>query len=198
MKKEQWKMADGQNVPAEAVSPFDKKKEKVVQSIAKKAIKLNKELEAFKQEFYSKADAVNMERLQNRGSKREDYKGNYSLFSYDKSVKIEMNVNETVNFNDDIVLAQEKLNEYIQEITRDTNVDLQLLIQNAFKTRKGRLDKARIFSLFALNITHPLWMEAMELIRKAIDVNGSRRYGVVSIRKPNGEYDSLNLNFSSL
>ena len=69
---------------------------------------------------------------------------------------------------------------------------------NAFTTSKGRLDTKRILSLFTYKISHPLWMEAMDLIKQAMQTNSSVRYLTVSTRDENGKYNLLNLNFSNL
>jgi hypothetical protein len=197
-KKKTWYMHDGAEVPDAAVSPFDKKKEKVLVALAKKCEKLANELLLLKKEMYTKGDQLYTERLANKGLTDDVKKGNYTFFSYDKSLKLEMNVQESIMFGDEIHIAQKKLNEYIEAVTASANSDIQQLIHNAFKTRKGSLDKARVLSLFSLKIEHPLWKEAMDLIRESIQTNDSRRYGTISKQNTEGEYKVFNLNFSSI
>jgi hypothetical protein len=198
MAKQEWRTYTGAKVPDEAVSPFDKRKERVIQSLYKKAVKLSKELEKLKELMYEKGDELYEEKYRNRGLDIDKKRGNYTHFSYDKSIKFEMNVQENISFSDDINLSQQKLNEYIEDVLSGANTDIQQLVNNAFKTRKGRLDKARIFSLFALKIEHPKWQEAMELIKGSIETNDSRRYASISVRDDNGDYNAVQLNISSL
>jgi len=193
-----FKTPKGDVVPDMAVSPYDKKKEKIIRNIQKKADKLSKDLIAFKKELYEKGDALYTEKLNNKGYDEDGRKGNYSLFSYDKEIKLEMNIQESITFSDEINIAQKKLNEYIDDVTTGTSSDIMQLIHNAFKTKKGRLDKARIFSLFQIKITHPIWVEAMELIKDSIQTNDSRRYGTISLKGKDGDYNVIQLNFSAL
>lgn len=95
-------------------------------------------------------------------------------------------------------MAQIKLNQYVHEITKGSNSEIQQIINHAFTTRKGSLDKARILSLFQLKIDNPLWTEAMELIKGSIETNKTKRYCSVSQRNDEGEYNQIQLNFSSL
>lgn len=92
-----FKTPEGNIIPDEAVSPFDKKKEKIVIAMVKKALKLQEELLKFKADLYNKADELYTERLLNKGMST-DRKGNFTLFDYNKSSKIEMNVQENIIF----------------------------------------------------------------------------------------------------
>jgi len=198
-KQFEWRTYKGDAVPEEAVSPFDKKKEKVVQAMAKKALQLNAELIAFKDELYKKSDELYQERLKSRGQKVDkEWKGNYSHVSYDKDIKIEMNVQDSIAFSDDINIAKKLLNEYVAEKTSTTDNDIKQIVEGAFTTSKGSLDKSRILNLFSYAIEHPKWVQAMEMIKSSIETNDSKRYCKVSKRNKDNEYDAINLNFSSL
>lgn len=147
---------------------------------------------------YEIADALYAEMLRNANIAPSDRKGNYTLTSFDKSIRIEVNVNELIEFDENINLAQMKLQEFIENKTKGVDIDIVALINQAFTTRKGRLDKARIFGLFSLNITHPLWQESMELIRKSINRNSTVRYMEISEKDENGRYIPIRLNFATI
>lgn len=193
-----WLDHRGNEVPRDYVPKFDRYNEIQVSKIFNAAIKLNEQIARFKAMSYEIADALYAEMLRNANISPSDRKGNYTLTSFDKSIRIEVNVNELIEFDENINLAQMKLQEFIENKTKGVDIDIVALINQAFTTRKGRLDKARIFGLFSLNITHPLWQESMELIRKSINRNSTVRYMEISEKDENGRYIPIRLNFATI
>lgn len=193
-----WLDHRGNEVPRDYVPKFDRYNEIQVSKIFNAAIKLNEQIARFKAMSYEIADALYAEMLRNANIAHSDRKGNYTLTSFDKSIRIEVNVNELIEFDENINLAQMKLQEFIENKTKGVDIDIVALINQAFTTRKGRLDKARIFGLFSLNITHPLWQESMELIRKSINRNSTVRYMEISEKDENGRYIPIRLNFATI
>lgn len=199
-KKEQklYKTAKGESVPASAVSVSDKRKDKVVNKLIKQALKLYRELDEFKDVAYSECDKLYNQNLELKGVDATTKKGNYTLYSYDKSMKIEMNISSVIKFSDDIAIAQAKIDEYLDEATREASDDLRTIVRRAFTTSRAQLDKARILSLFQYQIKHPLWLEAMEIIKGAIEVSETKRYMAFSTRDSEGEYLPILLNFAAI
>lgn len=193
-----WFDHRGNEVPREYVPDFDRKNEVVVGKIFRNAERISDQLAKFKKESFKAADKLYGEMLKNANITASDRKGNYTLTSFDKSVKIEVNVADRIDFDDNITLAQEKLNEFIKKKTDGADKELAALVNHAFTTRKGRLDKARIFGLMQLNIKNQLWDEAMELIRKSITTNSSVRYMDISVKDDQGKYIPVKLNFASI
>lgn len=193
-----WLDHRGNEVPRDYVPKFDRYNEIQVSKIFNAAIKLNEQIARFKAMSYEIADALYAEMLRNANIAPSDRKGNYTLTSFDKSIRIEVNVNELIEFDENINLAQMKLQEFIENKTKGVDIDIVALINQSFTTRKGRLDKARIFGLFSLNITHPLWQESMELIRKSINRNSTVRYMEISEKDENGRYIPIRLNFATI
>lgn len=193
-----WIDHNGQNVPVQYVPDHDKKKERIAQKYLKKAIDLNMRLEQLKQEAFADLDRFYEDMLRENNLSAEDRKGNFTLTSFDKSIKIEVKVQDRIEFDDRITLAQLKINEFLQEKTKDSDLDLIEIVNNAFQTNKGRLDTKRVLSLFGYKIKHPLWLEAMELLKQSIDRNNSKRYLSISERNENGVYVQIQLNFASI
>ena len=193
-----WLDHRGNEVPRDYVPKFDRYNEIQVSKIFNAAIKLNEQIARFKAMSYEIADALYAEMLRNANIAPSDRKGNYTLTSFDKSIRIEVNVNELIEFDENINLAQMKLQEFIENKTKGVDIDIVALINQAFTTRKGRLDKARIFGLFSLNITHPLWQESMELIRKSINRNSTVRHMEIAEKDENGRYVPIRLNLATI
>jgi len=193
-----WHDHRGNKVPREYVPEFDRNNEVSVAQIYNDAARLSTQLEKFKEKAFKIADRQYRIMLKNANIAPSERKGNYTLTSFDKSVKVEVNVSDRIDFDDNIMLAQEKLNEFISAKTEGIDTELNTLINHAFTTRKGRLDKARIFGLMQLNIKNALWDEAMELIRKSITTNSSVRYMDISVKDDEGKYTPVRLNFASI
>lgn len=165
-KEQKFVDANGIEIPAKYVSKLDKERDRLVRKYAAKAVILSKKLEEYKYELLEECDKHYQNILEENNIKSAG-KGNYTLTTFDKSYKIEISVQENISCDDTIVIAQAKLNEYLDLITKNTTDDLRQIVNSAFQTRKGQLDVKRIISLFRLNINHPLWKEAMELLKKA-------------------------------
>jgi hypothetical protein len=196
--KKNWITPMGESVPESAISVFDKKKERAIEYCAKEAQDINARLSKFKSKALELLDTLYEERLRTKGFTPEEAKGNFTFYNYDKSVKVEVAVSNVIEFNDDINLAQRKLEEYVSTVTHDTNADIKKLVNAAFSTRRGGLDRAKVVSLFTLDITHPLWIQAMELIKTSMEVRKTKRYTNVLVRNEEGQYVQVQLNFSSL
>jgi hypothetical protein len=196
--KKVWKTAKGEIVPAEVVSAHDKKKEKVVLKIAKQALTVSKLLVELKAITESDVNKLYNEHLRIKGIEPGERKENYTLYSFDREWKIEISRADTVTFDDNINVVKQLLDEYIEDVTNQASSDIQVLVQSAFKTRKGQLDKARLFSLFQYEIEHPLWKRAMEELKQSIDVQSSKKYIKIMRRDENEDYVLVPLSFSAV
>lgn len=196
--KKKWIDGQGNQVPLEYISKSDKNAERITRKYLRQAQALNERLAKLKQDMLDECDKYYIDMLAEHHIKDKKTKGNFSVTSFDKEVKIEVNVQDRVEFSDLIDVAQQKINEFIEEKTAGIDNELQQLIAQAFQTNKGRLDVKRVLGLFKLNIKHKKWIEAMEIIKKSINRNHSKRYVRVWRRGANGEYVSVDLNFSSI
>ena len=193
-----WTDHRGQQVPRQYVDRFDVKKEAVIGKLTTDAMALNKRLADFKQKAFGEADALYAEMLKTAEIAPTERKGNYTLYNFDKSIKLTVDVSDRIEFDENINFAQQKINEFLLEKTSGADAELSVLVNNAFTTTKGRLDTKRIFQLFQLKITHPLWQQAMDLIRKSIQTNSSVRYLTFYTRGGGDKYEIINLNFSNV
>lgn len=188
----------GNAIPEKYVSPYDKRKEVVLRRLLRKAESLNEKLNSYKSELQTELDLLYKIMLQEYNIEPSDLNENKAFYSFDKAIKIEMSIDNVVSFSDKINVAQAKLKEFIETKSANTDGDLMLLVNQAFTTTKGRLDKARVMSLFKLNIKHPKWEEAMELIKDSIETNSTRKYFNVYKRDSNGDYKRVSLNITAL
>ena len=81
-------------------------------------------------------------------------------------------------FDEKLQIAKKKIDECIHEILKDVNsIDGQQLINNAFEVdKKGEVNPRKILVLRSYNITHPKWIEAMEIIAESIEIVSTKEY----------------------
>ncbi len=196
IKDAQWIDHKGQEVPREYISRYDQNKEKAVDKIIRGAEYIESKLRDFKTMAFDLSDDLYNQMLAEAGIEVGDRKGNFTLYSFDKSIRVEVSLKDRIEFDERINLAQIKLSEFITEKTNGSDNELRELVNNAFTTTRGRLDTKRVLSLFSYKIKHPTWLEAMELIKGSISTNNTVRYMQISRRDPSGAYNPVNLNFS--
>lgn len=198
MAKKEYFTPDGHKVPTTYVPVLDRKKDTYALRMAKKAQALSDKLLDFKEELLDGADELYLQMLEQAKVQPSSRKGNVTITSFNKDIKIEIHVRDKIDFSDDITIAQEKINEFLELKTKDADTDLSMLVNTAFQTSKGRLDTKRILSLFSIRIKHRLWREAMELIKQSIQRNSTKRYALISKKDKDGEYKVIQLNFASI
>lgn len=191
-----WIDHQGNEIPVKYIPAHKKQADKVAKKLLRESEALSAKLEAFKELAFNQVDGV-VDMMFRERSLEKTGKGNYTVYSFDKSIKIEISVNDVIDFDDHIQVAQAKINEFLEVKSQGADQDLVMLVNNAFKTTKGRLDKSRIFSLFQLKIKHPIWLEAMDLIKESISVNNTKRYVSIYKRNDSGQYKQIQLNFSA-
>lgn len=197
MASKEWINHRGEKVPAAYVPAIDKKRDRVASKYAAKAERISQQLAHFKEEILAECDEIYQEQLED-ANVRTGKKGNYTITSFDKGIKIEVSIQDRIEFDDNINIAQEKINAFLAAKTANIDHDLGEIVRNAFRSRKGQLDNKRVLGLLKYNISHPLWKEAMEYLKKSIDTNTSKRYARIFIRDGEGNYRPVELNFSSL
>jgi hypothetical protein len=188
----------GQVIPAKYVPELDKRKDAFANSILKSSLSLSSKLRDFKTDLLIDAESIYYKMAEEANIDLTKRKGNMTICSFDKRIKIEVQVQDRIEFDDNITLAQDKINEYLRVKLTGTDHDIIELINSAFTTSKGKLDNKRIMSLFSIKIKHPIWIEAMELIRKSIQRNNSKRYIQVRVKDEEGAYKAIDLSIATI
>lgn len=196
-----WEDEAGNKIPFTRLRPHEKLMEKSAYQIATRAAKLNKELQAFKTFIREQCEeAYNTFMVDNNG-KGTTKKGNYTWFNFNRSIKIEVDIQEAIRFDDlTIALAKEKLDDFIGSNIKGAEEFIKDLIMSAFATQNGRLDVKKVLGLkrHKSRIKDQRYHDAMDLIDSSIRRPDSKSYYRVSIRNDVGQYESIDLNFSSI
>lgn len=202
-KNQLWYEESGLAVPKSRVTKAEKDKEAAAKKIVDKANSANKLLTEIKEMIIAATDVI-LEQARKENKVKLEGKGNYTWFSFDRSIKIETQVNETLRF-DDILIASAK--ERLLELIRGSLQGLDFIItivEEAFQTSKGQLDPKKILGLRRHSSRIPEgdfkqeWEEVMKLIDDSITRTFTKKYQRVFVKDGAGEYKAIELNFSSI
>lgn len=192
---------NGYDIPVGSIKSLDLMKHKVANKLAASFKKEQKQLLALKELAFKEADKVYSEQLRTYefdGKETAAMKGNFTFFSYDKSLKIEVQIGQKLEFDDKINIAKSMIDDYLNELVKGQNSDVVIIINNAFVTSSGKLDHRKILNLFTLKIKNDKWLKAMEILKDSITSNTTKRYIKVWQRDTQGEYQIINVQFSAL
>lgn len=172
-----WEGGDGSLVPAEAVKPIDKLEDEFVRDIVAKALPIADIIAAFRQDTFDAADALVGLLEQNYGAKRGGTKGNLTFTSFDKRLKIEVSVAESIMFGPELQVAKGLVDDCLRDWSKDSSPQIRAIVTRAFDVdQQGQINRGALLSLLRLDIADDRWTAAMDAIRDSMRVVGSKRY----------------------
>lgn len=198
-----WIDESGTQIPYNRTTAVERKKEKYAFTLLKKGQSVFKILAELKAAVREASDEVlNAEREASNVKLSE--KGNYTWYNFDKSIKIQVDVNEPIRFDEiKIASAKEKLMNLIR-----TNINgdefIISIAEDAFQTSSGKLDPKKILGLrkHSARIKNEAikleWEETMKLIDASITRPKSKSYYKIWVKNEEGEYEGVELNFSNI
>lgn len=195
-----WENAQGALVPEANVKDIDKLRDQTVRAMFDRAFKAHDVLKEFKDISFS--DVANFSQISadQYGAKIGGDKGNLSLTSYDGRLKVQRNIAEKINFNEQLQAAKQLIDECLEEWTDGSRNEIKALINRTFNVdKKGEISTAKVLSLKTINIQHPKWQQAMQAISDSINIIGSKAYLRFYIRDDaTGGYLPLSLDIASI
>lgn len=174
-----WLNPKGEPVHKDMIRVNEKIRDETVEKLTSKAIDFSAMLSAFKTRANEEVDSYFALLLQNYGmdEKAKSKKGNLTLENYSGTAKVEIRVHETLEFDEKLQVAKMKVDEYLNDVTKDSPAEIRTLITKAFEVdKKGNIDSKKIFALRAYEITDPRWVEAMSIIDESKKVASSKSY----------------------
>ena len=198
-----WIDETGNSIPFNRTTKSERLKEKYSNKILKEAQNATEKLKSLR-DLMDVAIGEILEECRIENSVKLDGKGNFTWYNFNRSIRVEVNINELITF-DEIKLesAKEKLLSLIRHNTSGDDFIISI-IEQAFQTAKGRLDTKRILGLkkhttrIANEGIRTTWREAMDLIDQSISRPTSKKYMKVYLKDETGEYQNIPLNFSNL
>lgn len=200
-KTEYWHDEQGNRRPRKFISKMEKTQENEIGKILRKAEKLSDQLTKFKSEMIEGCDLI-VEMFSKREKiDTENWKGNLTLMSFDRSVKVELNANAKIEFDDlSIKACKGLLDEFLSENIDAKNAFISEIVTDAFSTSRGKLDTKKVLSLlkYESKIPDPKFQEAMRFLKDSVRNVGSRNYYRVSVKDSEGAWKQVKLDFSSI
>lgn len=145
-------------------------------------------------------DQINEETYKDKKIPKK-WKGNFTFYNFDRSLKVEVNVNETIQFDEALIAAaRECLDSFITKNVQGTDEVVRTLINSAFHNTKGGLDSKKVLSLlkYRQKIKAGEFQKALNLIEESISRPSSKKYFRVWAKDADGKYQNVDLNFSSI
>lgn len=175
--------AKGALVPVELIKPQHQLEDETVRKIMGFALALSEQVSRFKGHVYEDLGAFDAILEQQYGATKGGPKGNRTYQSYDGLMKVEVRVADLLDFGPELQVAKTLLDECLNEWSADARPEVRALITRTFNTDKeGQVNRALVFTLLSLDVEEPRWNRAMDALREAIRIVGSKTYYRIQIR----------------
>lgn len=200
-----WINAAGDAVPYKFVPQIDKDKEKLAAKLLSSALKAEETLQllhtAMNEATQHVVQATRQEYAIKSGKEKAQGKGAITWYNFDRSIKIEADVNDIVKWDEALMTeALKLLNDYVNSNLTEGQELIKGMVTDGFSNSKGMIDSRRIFQLlkYETKIKHKGFLKACELIKQAQNVDTTKLYMRIWVKEQDGSYRNVNLNFSSI
>lgn len=171
------KDARGAFVPEESIRPMDLLIDGEVRKIVDFARDLSAQIARFKGHTFEDIGSLQALVAQEYGAPLGGPKGNVSLTSFDGLMKVQVQVQDCLDFGPELQAAKKLVDECLTDWASESRAEIRALVTRAFQVDKeGRINRAEIFMLLRVEIEDERWKRAMEAVRDSIRVIGSRTY----------------------
>ena len=169
--------AKGNLVPIGLIKAQDMLEDETVRKIVSYAIPLSDEIARFAQHTFDDISDFDAILRQEHDASKGGKKGNKTLLSFDGLYKVQVQVQDQLDFGPELQVAKDLIDECLNEWAADAREEIRAIVTRAFNTDKpGQINRTEIFMLLRLDITDPRWVKAMDAIRSAMRVVGSKTY----------------------
>lgn len=169
--------AKGNLVPKELVKPQDQLEDEVVRKIIGYARELSGQIARFRGHTFTDLGELDALLEQEYGVKKGGRKGNRTYQSFDGTMQVRVQVSDFIDFGPQLQVAKQLIDECLNEWAAESRAEIRAIVTRAFNTDKeGQINRSEIFMLLRLEIDDPRWQKAMEALRDAMRVTGSRTY----------------------
>jgi hypothetical protein len=189
----------GALVPETAIKPMDLLIDEQVRGILAHARELSAQIARFKVHTYDDIGSLQALIAQNYGGKLGGAKGNVSLTSFDGLLKVQVQVQDQIEFGPELQAAKALVDECLREWAADSRDEIRALVTRAFQVdAAGRINRAEIFMLLRVEIDDPRWCRGMDAVRDSIRVIGSKSYVRFFERdKPDGNWRVITIDLAN-
>lgn len=192
--------ARGALVPLAAVKPMDKLIDDQVRKIVGFARDLSGQIARFRGHTFDDIGSLAALIDQEYGAKLgRGSKGNLTLTSYDGTLKVQVQVQDQIEFGPELQAAKKLVDECLTDWSADSGDNLRAVVTRAFQVDKeGQINRAEIFMLLRIVIDDPRWVRAMDAVRESIRIIGSKTYVRFHQRDtPDGGWNPITIDLAS-
>lgn len=191
--------ADGTLVPESKVKPVDKDRDIVVRQLCHAAEKASADLLAFKLVAMEQVNAFVARSLAEYGASWGGKKGNVTLTSYDGAWQVQLQVQESIAFGEQLQAAKVLIDNCTRRWLKGSNANIKALIDRAFVVDKaGLISTGRVLALRSIEIDDTEWLQAMQAINDSMTVVSSKSYLRFYRRVESGEYVAISLDVAGV
>lgn len=191
----------GEMIALSAIKPEHIEEDELVRRLSIKAAEVNKVLAALRAEVFDEVMAYRELLAEKYNVKRRGTKGNITLTTVDTSLKLSIQVSDTLTFGPELEVAKEIIDGCIRRWSEGSNDNIRVLIDQAFQVDKqGKLNTDRILSLKRLNIIDETgeWEKAMTVISDSVRVMASKEHArFYSVDKETGNASRIPLDLAN-
>lgn len=190
----------GKLIPEELVKPQEIVKDALIDELVTDYLEMRKSVQETKAHMLESIAHYKELVAASYGVSLKSKKGAITLTSLDGKYKVEIASNTIREFNENINVAKEVLDEYLDEELASAGVsnDLRVLVSDAFRLRQGELDFRAIWNLTKLDIRAEKFAKAVEIIKESIVTREGQPSLRVYIKNKNGGYTYLPTDFATL
>jgi LPS O-antigen subunit length determinant protein (WzzB/FepE family) len=193
-------MVDGKGslIPASSVKEHDKVEDEFVRDLVARAEKHAQALRLFKEAGFTEVDAFNELLDERYAVKKKGLKGNQTFKTFDGLMEVQVAIADQIEFGAGLQQAKALIDEYLQDLTKDSGDELVTLVTKAFDVGKeGIVNAKALLALKTYNFKDDRWIRAMAAIDDSIRITGSKRYIRFSKRdRPDGKWQMIPLNIA--
>lgn len=169
--------SDGSLMPVANIRAQDKLQDELVRKILGFALPLSETIARFVQHTFNDADDLVELLDQNYGVKRGGKAGNLTFTTFDQLMKVEVSRAKIIDFGPSLEQAKALVDEVLADLARNADDVLKGLVTRAFNIENGGLsNRAALLQLLRWEIADERWRRAMDAVRDAIEVKGTKRY----------------------
>ncbi|CAJ1391651.1 unnamed protein product [Effrenium voratum] len=169
--------ARGGVMPMEAVKAAEKLEDEMVRREISFAIALSDQIDRFRNHVMQALVGFDGMLEQHYDVRRGGKKGNRQYTSYDGLLRIEVQVADLIDFGPQLHIAKALVDECLIEWSAEGRAEVRSAVTQAFNTdKKGKINRSAVLMLLRIDSDDERWMRAMDAIRDAIRIIGSKEY----------------------
>lgn len=178
-------MGDGRGgwLPVRFIKPQRLLEDETVRKIMGFALALSAQVARFKGHTFEDLGALDDILMQHYGVTKGGPKGNRTYQTVDGLMRIQVKVNDLLDFGPELQVAKLLIDECMNDWSANSRPEARAIITRTFSTDKeGQVNRALLFTLLSMDFEEPRWQRAMEAVRDAIRVVGTRTYYTIQMR----------------